>query len=414
MMEHIVDFVKHLRLLHFSLVSICIIFLLTAGIKKPYITENAYKQATEIRSFSKDFYTQVDKAPYPSITNQIVTQYKKYPFYFSDEKNTFSVYKSPAVIRYEDMKTYYPESYNSYKVGSGMRSWESFDESPESIIGNLNKFKATWDDLQSIKNVFVISNIDIENIEYTVREIDNIKIIKGKPPEKTIDLGDNNIELIKNKDKSGWEIKYRFEKHINNPFLSISIPVKLKLITSDYQKQIVKKLDLNWPSGKFEESFSDLSFSSKGKESLTLRQLENQLQKEASGNEQEVQLFGASVPLSLIRVWGPLFLLILQVYLMLHIQNFTRNINNTQEAFKVPWVVMYRDVGSRLVSLISIAILPTISGLVVATGDSNSIVNMPEKNIYWLSLFLQLIVGIYSYKLVHYYLMNNANNTANN
>lgn len=412
-MEHVVDFVKHLRLLHFSLISISIIFLLTAGIKKPYITENAYKQATEIRIFSKDFYAQVDNASYPSITNQIVAQYKKYPFYFSDEKNTFSVYKIPAVIRYGDMETYYPESYNSYKVGSAMRSWEPFDESPESIIGNLNKFKATWNDLQSIKNVFVISTIDIENIKYSAREIDNIKIIKGQPPEKTIDLGDRNIELTKNKDKSGWEIKYKFEKHEKHPFLSMSIPVKLKLVTNDYQKQIVKKLNLNWPSGKFEESFSDLSFSSKGKESLTLRQLENQLQKEASGNEQEVQLFGASVPLSLIRVWGPLFLLILQVYFMLHIQNFARNIKNTQEAFKVPWVVMYRDVGSRLVSFVSIAVLPTISGLVVATGNSNSIINMPEKNIYWLSLLLQLIVGIYSYKLIHFYLINNANDTAN-
>ena len=398
------EFVKHLRLLHFTLASICLVLLAAVGITQPYAVENAYKQAVEIRSLAKEFYNWMSNNEFTDLASQTTEAYKNNPFYFSDGNLTYSIYKRPIVVNYSDLKSSSPLSYRVYSELVELDFSEPENPNLPIGLGNLYNFKVLWNHLYDQGRTLTIVKLNVNTIKFTLDKNapERIIIKKGTPPTGTIDLGDDKIYLI-NIDRE-WRLAFDFKnKKTKHPFTSISIPVKVKKSGINYQKKAIDEIGANWFPGVFNDTFTDLSVAVKNKESLTLRQLENQLQREASEEGQNIQLFGASIPLALLRIWGPILLIILQAYFLSHIRYFSDHILNYEEVLKTPWVCLYDDIGSKAIVFVSIAMLPFLAGLVIVTGNSDEFISVPSGLFAWASLIILGLVGITTWKIVYGY-----------
>lgn len=75
-------------------------------------------------------------------------------------------------------------------------------------------------------------------------------------------------------------------------------------------------------------------------------------------SEGSIKVFGVGIEAGNIRRYGPLVLLIVQVYLLLHLRHFCSRFGRLAHDVDVPWIGLYQDGISRLAFVITVVVIP--------------------------------------------------------
>jgi hypothetical protein len=144
---------------------------------------------------------------------------------------------------------------------------------------------------------------------------------------------------------------------------SVDLPTNLRIWLAE---------EFNFPtvSGKFEETFPELNEITKHYQKLELNDANQILGAELQRTGERIEFLGLKFPESFISTWGAVILLIIQLYFWLHLRTFYEYLASSETGIDVAWIGIYSDFWSRVISLITVSLLPVvIVGYLVFWGD---------------------------------------------
>ena len=117
----------------------------------------------------------------------------------------------------------------------------------------------------------------------------------------------------------------------------------------------------HWTSTPFEEAFPSLSASTKYLRSLALPDLLNHLQEESTKEGEKVEMFGAKIPYELVNIFGSVFLVACQFYLLCHLVEFTNRAHSrSSEQEFTGYIGLYDDqAAARIFTVLSVSVIPS-------------------------------------------------------
>jgi hypothetical protein len=374
------DFLVHLRLVHFSLLVTCLALLVAATSAPPYIMENAYRQAQEIAARVGDpRYWLLDEL---SLNRQIREIYQKAPLAFSDGVSTFRVDDSfLTYVGYSSlMADNVPQLSAVEEIGS------AYGE-PGISFGTLKDFVEFWNRLAKLRNVPFVQGWerDAALLELDPSHKVDMRVVERKEG-KDIHVLEAKFDGAGPRRQLVISVSPEYRGQIQ-PIRTIRVPVTVGRI--DYQAEFISSIGVQWPPGRFSESFADLSRFSKGLESLNYTDLRDHLQKLVSEVGPPMQVLGVSIPVRSFRVMGPLVLLAVQLYLYLHIRRLRTVSLDPTVIERFAWIGVYEGWLSRLPFTLSITALPVLAAYIIANHGGLDMVILPAAG----TLLANLLTG---------------------
>ncbi|MBO6519286.1 MAG: hypothetical protein JJ900_00235 [Rhodospirillales bacterium] len=108
--------------------------------------------------------------------------------------------------------------------------------------------------------------------------------------------------------------------------------------------------------------------------SLNMENLTTYLRNQAGKGDAPITLLGVQLAQDLIEVWGILVLIGIQLYFCLHLSTYARLYSQGEEPSVFPWIGAYRDIVSRTIFSLSLALPVGVTGFLaytqIATADS--------------------------------------------
>ncbi|WP_296597715.1 hypothetical protein [Phenylobacterium sp.] len=145
-------------------------------------------------------------------------------------------------------------------------------------------------------------------------------------------------------------------------------------------------------TGRYEDVFGDLNFYSKGLESLKLDQLIAYIRELYKRDNKNVQVLGVEIPQDSISRWGLLVLLAVQTYMLLHIQHGRKDWADRLPTY--PWVALYPGLLPRLVTTVTIAILPIATSAMLAWQGWEGSTNPAIRASVTVAVVISVILGV--------------------
>jgi hypothetical protein len=139
----------------------------------------------------------------------------------------------------------------------------------------------------------------------------------------------------------------------------------------------------------FEDAFPDLRRAAEGLESLTLHEFSAYIERLTEESGTDIELFGARLPVDVLREWGLPVLIVMQLYLWLHVRMFAAQRERKPLDSTFPWIGAYRDFWSRFVTVASIALAP-IAAIVLSLDARGSGVSCAT----WCLLLVVVVLSI--------------------
>ncbi len=205
-----------------------------------------------------------------------------------------------------------------------------------------------------------------------------------------------------------------FNLYIESAFEEVSVYSHKALIESINSIKTFGKFNLSeiqYP-GHYKNTFRQLFEITKNISSLNIDQLlielNDRLKKQ---HEQSVgfNIFGTNIPKKQLLKSGIFFLVILQLYLLLHLKALNSRINKYDEAWKFPWIGIYNNLASKSTYLLTATILPIVISIILWCNYFDTSMNLSispiddEKSVFIFLFLLQLLfctaIQIHSFKL---------------
>ena len=172
----------------------------------------------------------------------------------------------------------------------------------------------------------------------------------------------------------------------------VPIPAR-KAVEVDVQSELIPPLQGVRLSGAYEDAFGDLQYYTKGLESLETNAVVNYLRERYRNDDKKIQVLGIEVPQSAISQWGLLILIACQVYLYLHLAQSKTLWKETVPSF--PWIALYPGFAARVISTLSISVLPASAALLLTfQGWEGTTNNVLKGLILFATIVSVLIVGL--------------------
>jgi hypothetical protein len=382
------QFIEHLRSVHFALVATCFALLVAASLKPPGAAEKAYNQVMTAAGVADKVFTL-----------EVLDRFsRRRNAHFRVEDNNYQVLAGgrdladQVVDALPRLLGVSPGSLD----GSGWR-WDAAIKSngnfwpvrywrePE-IQGTLGGFRKAWDFYANAKAVRVEGQPRWDGTRFFLlgKDLEPAAARASAAAagrDRPIGITDLKLGLREERDARRqlaprrWYVvlEPRWSDNRNSPaFDEIWVPVPARKDYSvDPQMDIVPTEAGLALAGPFEDAFGDLAEQAKGLESLEMGALIAYLRQRYRENDKAVQLLGIEVPQSAISQWGLLVLIACLAYLLLHLRRARRLWREPLPAS--PWIALYQDRLSRLVSLGSITLIPvSAGGLLIVNGWSSS------------------------------------------
>ena len=385
------DFLRHLRLVHFALVGTCTILLVGSSATTSYQLENAYRQAGEIRQSAAKLADWARQMYPGSVMDQIRRVDRESPLYVIDrgyayqpigdysaglvvdEAGAFfqlpSCYgfgEPPAECREQD--PLYRLVFQNYRSGFTGGFGAGFGSGQYPTPSTLESFIELWDTLGAWTKPRSVIGWRPEEAAIVLREgadrIIHVSDSADGSAEAPNSLPDGREEYIE-RGTDGWRLRIAFEDAGLLPIAEVTVPLIVEDPRQDLQSQAIALLGTSWRPGPFDLAFRDLSRFVSSIKSISLQDLELHLASLRSEIDPGIQLFGARVPTRLLRRWGLLILLGVQTYFALHLDRYLR-VYPVKADVEFPWLGHYDSLPSRVCFVGSIFLLPVcVSGMLL-------------------------------------------------
>lgn len=174
----------------------------------------------------------------------------------------------------------------------------------------------------------------------------------------------------------------------------VRIAVKTLVKTVQVQETGLKDHVSNWEPGKFEETFAELN-SVAVSENLFDIPL-NDVKARIAGlphGDQSVEALGLKVPTDQIARWGLGFVLAVQFYFWLHLHEFNRKVSSTSPGKDVAWIGVYKSWPAFAAILASACIVPIVTLSILTYRLPRSLPNGGNTYVAWAISALLEILG---------------------
>ena len=134
-----------------------------------------------------------------------------------------------------------------------------------------------------------------------------------------------------------------------------------------------KEVGLSLPGTAFAQAFPELHQITVDYADLPLTKSESILRGERQRSEERVELVGLRIPFAALTMWGPLVILLVQVYLCLHLNALRSASTNRSTPSNVAWIGLYTDVFSRILCIVTL-VLPAFVLFIITAHIAYTIV----------------------------------------
>jgi len=386
-----VDFVEHLRTVHFGMVTVAIaLIILVSGSRDTRISK-ALTQATQIVEFQSR-WNEVQKTVYASAAQLLSISVADSTYFIKIAAKTDALPGHQARLRMgltsDFIATYKPWKFSGADMKESPRNltefrtwWDKLHEGTTVVVPNVSGGKGdkcilnVWEQDETGK----IEDIDIEGEEifkapgekerpppYICREGAGLEDITAQSyPIEEIDLDPIG------KDGSGFMLTGRARKlksgKVSKTKLATGVSVGFTLGGNSVvvNESVLQGLFSDWRTGTYNEAFPELAGTAKDFETIALKSIPARLQDLQPKGEQNIEAFGLKVPSADITRWGLVLLLSVQFYFWLHLHELNRKIDTSAPGWDVAWIGLYHSMSAAVSMLISACLLPVIAVLVL-------------------------------------------------
>ena len=377
--NNFVEYIKHLRTVHFSLLIVSAALLVGVKISATPAISTAISHAKLINSalelFDNDFLKKYSKIFFESEAISKANRLDRF-WFVAPGQNCPSI----QVVLTEPIYTILPLSPDLSKfIETDPRFPEELGSKIKTPL-KLSEFKELWNALRCNVDVYIVVGINPNIALKPFIEIPYKKDII-KPPINTI--------LQNGKINADVTIKYRFmffqrpsfsplnsypydkSQHIFMPMNSgrgSAILKKAQLSDDVFFKPSIDSSEnfsgqkafltihknSNIPPGKFDDVFSELNRITKNIQNLSVSDIIAVLEDRKENELKEVfEIFGTKIPFREYARIGIPFILIIQLYFFIHLKSLNSFIvKNT--ILEVPWIGLYKDPLAKTVTAISV------------------------------------------------------------
>ena len=120
--------------------------------------------------------------------------------------------------------------------------------------------------------------------------------------------------------------------------------------------------------GEFSRAFPDANDLARHLTALPLEELQTFFLSEKNRSGEKLELPGVKIPSEAVTSWGVFVLLIVACYFYVTFRDFCSRAQRRDKAWDIPWIGISADIGSRIVFLTSIAVLPLTVGYLAWRG----------------------------------------------
>jgi hypothetical protein len=400
---------EHLRMVHFTLVIMCVALLAASIPNKSKKVERALDQLQQIISVQSIR----KKAKGPLNPNEAMLQKIGEAHSTGDPRNLDGGYpaKGPAALikvalpeDHTDVEIMLPPLWHNVDIAR-VQLWKPdktsrqesertrfFFQNTRPGLGsdsripslwadfNLESFRKFWDGLDLLNSVFALNRVypyayigkddsQANEGEWVKVNIVDARAYKGRA---------GTLKLLPDRGplRSSWPTRmhrssYAYQWHVRltsedgfKENYSITIPLSYKQVEVNAQA-ICSRLFKNEPTpGRFDKSFPALKELTEFTESLPLDRLKQQLESEQERSREGFEIFGVKLPTELIGTWGILSLLVVQLYFWLHLLRFVKQARedrgNDASVSQIPWIGFYPEKITRFIFIFSSVGLPLI------------------------------------------------------
>lgn len=247
-------------------------------------------------------------------------------------------------------------------------------------LDTLEEFRQFWN---ASNNVVAFTIKDISKVAYVASD-GEIKaelpwINRPRPRQGTqIKLGRMNIGLkdgvdyckdVKGLLASNWSPQFNVlfcglapPRPNEQPSQILVLPAKYKDEQVPVNLRVWLATYYQFPSvgQKFEETFPDLYNFTKTNMNMQFNDVQRLLQSEMQRERftEKVDVFGFKFRERDLASWGALFIVIVQIYLVLHLREFNERQPAAEHWVKTAWIGLYNDYLARVVSLLTASVFP--------------------------------------------------------
>ncbi|MDH5561627.1 MAG: hypothetical protein OEY59_12330 [Deltaproteobacteria bacterium] len=413
-MERYKEHIKHVRFIQFVLLISCAIISMIAffgGTDE----QKAYKDLINLKNY---FFDTIDSDWYFKYVRREINNSKKNVtqdgqssrnFIFQNENDDWST----SITENEDNRDYslyfHIESFNLSDLSSLWNDYKKSDtiqyiSTPDTLYDydiQKNSFEIVkWKNKAASGNKTssfkLIKNCgDIVILKYLVPFADeNYATFCGFNEDK---LKDRNITLneILNSETFGREdIKFI----LRNTIVAI---YEYKSLNYSPLDKLIQDSQSNWKNLSFNENFPELTLLLEKQLNKSITTAIDIMKKIVSESGDSVDLFGTKIKPRLIREWGGLAVIIIQLVFLLHFKQLvelSRAIDpKDRHSPVVPWIGLYDNLVSKCVFLFVITVIPaaTICGVII----NNLIIDQENLTVYdtgWLFFLISLILTLFT------------------
>jgi hypothetical protein len=388
-----VDFVEHLRAVHFGLIALCVILILVISGKRDAMLSKAINEAIEIEQL-RDEWKAVDdlfvrSGPYgygvskldPSFLIEFESSFKSFPSAgITVRALSPSASKSvshPWIYNYESMKTA-PRSLTEFRT-----LWNDLHNHATVRIAVINSPTecTPWLQLKSVTESRLYFSQSLVN--------DKCDMVNMMLPPK-LPSANTEWSLGKDKDKADRfflevdteDIKTgRFEGELH-------ATLTFRFTTSEISPDVLRGYFPDVGSGAYETAFPELVNESKGLEVINLSEMVNRLKDKQGKGDQNIEVIGLKLPNEDLNRWGIVLLLSVQFYFWLHLHELNKKIDGTSPGWDVAWIGMYSSLPAVITMWISTGALPVAAVGLLASRNPL----FGDKHVYSERFFGGLIV----------------------
>jgi hypothetical protein len=177
-----------------------------------------------------------------------------------------------------------------------------------------------------------------------------------------------------------YEIHDQFIFHGNDVYESL-VPIGVSIINMEALKLLEDQLGTSWQYLPLSDSFPELMNVTKEFKDESFETVKKFLESEKRRSSNVFEAFGIKIPGSDIAIWGLAAMLVLQIYFLVHYQQFRKLYPKDKGTVSVefPWIGTYDSLIARCLLVLSVAILPfSTHTIIVFRGIYTRGLGVPE------------------------------------
>jgi hypothetical protein len=416
------DFVQHIRMVHFTLIAVCVALFVLSISRAPTEVQTAHDQIRQILEFLGKKTQSVPPTEAPlwnwleEGTRARLDEWLKLSrLGHPDSPSSLAQEPHAVELVIDGVKCQAPIKFNTFDNPFGGKDyiWDLIRRSPgerfpglpgqnslqspfSTRIQTVEQFRNMWD---SAGHVFIDVPISLAGFAYvwkptvdrslTLRRWVSVplNVLKAGPlpdepwpgegllhlntyPEQDIkDMETNGVSLPTNLGFAGTVncVKSNGASgSVQNSSITISIPVwKFESVPFDAQSVLIShsKKEWAWKHGTFDYSFRELSEITREYPGIDIETGEQVLFGETKRAGESFELFGIKLPAQITVRWGLLLIIGVQIYFWIHLIELKPKLRRDDPGWDVAWIGVYASNYAKVVMFVSTCLLPLAAAL---------------------------------------------------